>query len=170
MTGALSFLIAPAFGLEHPYSSTRLKPSNWNTTHITCVDSCVDSCVDCCLRTYVDATPTFNHMESLLAGSLHLQSLAQVLLCVLTAYLIAGGCYRLYFSPLAKFPGPRLAALTHWVEFYYDLVKGGRFQHQIGEWHQQYGKSLPFPSAVTSSSPLVVLACVSRLTCARTDH
>ncbi|KAI4220486.1 MAG: hypothetical protein L6R36_007588 [Xanthoria steineri] len=78
-------------------------------------------------------------MESLLAGSLHLQSLAQVLLCVFTVYLIAGGCYRLYFSPLAKFPGPRLAALTHWVEFYYDLVKGGRFQHQIGEWHQQYG-------------------------------
>lgn len=82
-------------------------------------------------------------MESLLGGSLHLQSLAQVLLCGFTVYLIAGGCYRLFFSPLAKFPGPRLAALTSWVEFYYDLVKGGRFQHQIGVWHQQYGKSLP---------------------------
>lgn len=109
-------------------------------------------------------------MESLLAGSLHLQSLAQVLLCVLTVYLIAGGCYRLYFSPLAKFPGPRLAALTHWVEFYYDLVKGGRFQHQIGEWHQQYGKSLPFSFSSDFLLAIGRLGLRSRFTCARTDH
>jgi hypothetical protein len=32
----------------------------------------------------------------------------------LVLYLIAGSIYRLYFSPVSKFPGPKLAALTFW--------------------------------------------------------
>lgn len=34
----------------------------------------------------------------------------------LVVYLVSGAVYRLYFSPVAKFPGPRLAALTLWHE------------------------------------------------------
>lgn len=55
-------------------------------------------------------------------------------------YFISLSVYRLYFSPLAKFPGPKLAALTQWVEAYYELkAPGGQFWRQYRKWHEQYG-------------------------------
>lgn len=56
-------------------------------------------------------------------------------------YLVSLALYRLYFSPLAKFPGPRLAALTNWYEFYYDVVREGEFTWQIQKLHRVYGKT-----------------------------
>lgn len=47
---------------------------------------------------------------------------------------------RLYLSPLAKFPGPKLAALTLWYEFYYDVIKGGKYTWEIGRMHWKYGR------------------------------
>ncbi|EEH06444.1 benzoate 4-monooxygenase cytochrome P450 [Histoplasma capsulatum G186AR] len=44
----------------------------------------------------------------------------------------------LYLSPLAKFPGPKLAAATLWYEFYYDAVRRGRYTFKIKELHQKY--------------------------------
>ncbi|KAL8853948.1 MAG: hypothetical protein Q9221_001256 [Calogaya cf. arnoldii] len=61
------------------------------------------------------------------------------MLGAVATYVVAGVFYRLYISPLAQFPGPRLAASTYWFEFYYDLIKGGRFQSQIAKMHEQYG-------------------------------
>lgn len=58
----------------------------------------------------------------------------------LVAYLIGGAIYRLYFSPLARFPGPRLAALTLWYEFYYDVVCKGRYTWEIQKMHEKYGR------------------------------
>ncbi|KAK0646805.1 cytochrome P450 family protein [Cercophora newfieldiana] len=46
---------------------------------------------------------------------------------------------RLVLSPLANFPGPRLAALTNWYEFYYDVILQGKFTSHIQQLHKQYG-------------------------------
>ena len=48
--------------------------------------------------------------------------------------------YRLYFSPLAKFPGSKLAAATGWVETYHDAFRGGQFIFKVEEWHAKYGE------------------------------
>lgn len=57
-------------------------------------------------------------------------------------YLFAGAVYRLYLSPLASFPGPKLAAVTLWYEFYYDVVQQGRYIWRIKEMHEKYGTCL----------------------------
>ena len=65
----------------------------------------------------------------------YLQSLAIILL-LWTAY---GVVYRLYLHPLSHFPGPKLAIVTYWYEFYYDAIKRGRYTWKIKELHDQYG-------------------------------
>ncbi|KAF5844026.1 hypothetical protein GGP41_009352 [Bipolaris sorokiniana] len=58
-------------------------------------------------------------------------------------YCLAIAIYRLFFSPLAKFPGPKLAGVTGWYEGYYDIFinggEGGQFARHIEKLHQQYG-------------------------------
>jgi len=46
-----------------------------------------------------------------------------------------------YLSPLAAFPGPKLAALTVAYQAYYDIWLGGQFFKQIDELHKKFGKS-----------------------------
>ncbi|KAI9372947.1 cytochrome P450 [Aspergillus egyptiacus] len=54
-------------------------------------------------------------------------------------WTLAESIRRLYFHPLAHIPGPRLAALTWWYEFYYDAIKPGQYVFKIQELHRQYG-------------------------------
>lgn len=53
--------------------------------------------------------------------------------------------YNLYFHPLAKFPGPWWAAISHGHEFYFDVILYGRFFKQIEKMREKYGTTLPFP-------------------------
>lgn len=61
---------------------------------------------------------------------------------LLVIYLVGLGLYRLYWSPLAGYPGPKLAALSNWYEFYYDVILQGKFTLHIQELHKQYGQVL----------------------------
>lgn len=59
---------------------------------------------------------------------------------VIIAWTAYGAVWRLYLSPLSRFPGPKLAALTLWYEFYYDVVKQGMYLWEIERLHSIYGK------------------------------
>ncbi|TGO33321.1 hypothetical protein BHYA_0252g00020 [Botrytis hyacinthi] len=52
---------------------------------------------------------------------------------------IAEATRRLYFHSLAHIPGPKLAALTWWYEFYFDVIQPGQYVFKIQELHKQYG-------------------------------
>ena len=54
-------------------------------------------------------------------------------------YQASKAIYRLYFHHLAKFPGPKLAALTSWYEFYYDGILPGQYVFEIERMHAKYG-------------------------------
>lgn len=62
-------------------------------------------------------------------------------ICLSIVMYVGGGViYRLYFSPLSKFPGPKLAAATLWYEFYYDAICKGRYTFKIMDLHRKYGE------------------------------
>ncbi|TGO48155.1 hypothetical protein BCON_0249g00030 [Botryotinia convoluta] len=52
---------------------------------------------------------------------------------------IAEATRRLYVHSLADIPGPKLAALTWWYEFYFDVIQPGQYVFKIQELHKQYG-------------------------------
>ena len=56
-------------------------------------------------------------------------------------YVIGLAVYRLYLHPLAKYPGPKLAALSRWYEFYYEVLPlKGQFTFHIQDLHRKYGR------------------------------
>lgn len=82
---------------------------------------------------------------------------------VVLVWLGALAAYRLYFSPLARFPGPTLAALTGWYETYYDCIKEGSFWIQVEQMHKQYGKHLYY--SFNPVAQLRHLTALSRTNC-----
>ena len=77
------------------------------------------------------------------AQSLSLTAKVLFVFSVYVLYCSAVAIYRLYLSPLAKFPGPKLAAITDWYETYFELFRGigGQYTFQIQRLHEQYGMS-----------------------------
>lgn len=76
-------------------------------------------------------------LEILSGGALHLWT---SLVLAFTVYIVLLYAYRLFLHPLASFPGPSLAALTHWYEFYYDFCSpGGQYIFVIRDMHAKYG-------------------------------
>lgn len=68
-------------------------------------------------------------------------------------YWIGVIAYRLYFHPLAKFPGPKIAAATFIYEFYWDFAGHGAYLFKTEDMHERYGgftNSKPVQSACTT--------------------
>ncbi len=63
-------------------------------------------------------------------------------LVALGLYALSLTIYRLVLSPLAKFPGPKLAALTRKYESYYEAVENYEYLWKIKQMHETYGELL----------------------------
>lgn len=81
---------------------------------------------------------------------------AVAFLFVVFVYIIGIAIYRLYLSPIAKFPGPPLAAVTYLYELYYDIVKRGKYTFKIRDLHARYGSSKSFPSVNELKQSLLI--------------
>lgn len=67
---------------------------------------------------------------------------------ILSCGLIALGyaiLYRLYLSPLARFPGPKLAACSKAYQFYFDVIKRGKLPWELIRLHESYGRTCLHP-------------------------
>lgn len=64
-----------------------------------------------------------------------------LILALTVLSLLSWAVYTLFLHPLAKVPGPKLAALTSLHELYYDCIQGGGGQHafKMREMHDIYG-------------------------------
>ena len=83
--------------------------------------------------------PALNLIETALAGKWGYLAVGSVAIFLLYAFITV--IYRLYFSPLAGFPGPKIAAATGWYEFYFDVIKRGRYIYEIEKMHHKYGNN-----------------------------
>lgn len=63
-------------------------------------------------------------------------------MAIVPGWFIATVIYRLYFHPLAHFPGPKIAAATYLYEGGWDYFGKGAYIHQIERMHQKYGQWL----------------------------
>lgn len=89
------------------------------------------------------ASPTFGDLvASFTMAAVTMSTLIWVSIWFGISSLLALAFYRLCLSPLAKFPGPKLAALTGAYEGYFDCLKdgGGRFYIEVNRMHDQYGE------------------------------
>lgn len=66
-------------------------------------------------------------------------SLTQLALLVGALYYIVILIRRVYFSPISHIPGPKLAAASHWYQFYYDVALKGQYIWKVRDLHEKYG-------------------------------
>jgi hypothetical protein len=84
------------------------------------------------------ASNTFMAVQETIAA-LTWQQTGCLLAGIWLIYLVQLVIWRLWLSPLAHIPGPKLAALTQYYEFYYDFVLGGQYTYKIIDMHERYG-------------------------------
>lgn len=98
------------------------------------------------LFAYIDyhqrhSTGNMDSLQGDLSLDTYIHQSGLLLLLVLVSACAGLVIQRLVFSPLASFPGPKLAAASIWYEFYYDVVKRGSYFREIARMHSKYGES-----------------------------
>jgi hypothetical protein len=79
--------------------------------------------------------------DTLQVAALSKSAIAGALLACFALYYLVVAIHRLYVSQYAKFPGPKLAALTYGYMFYYDVIAGdGQYMYKIKDLHEEYSK------------------------------
>lgn len=75
----------------------------------------------------------------------HLRSIAleplECLSVVAVVWILGFVVTRLYLHPLSKFPGPRIAAVTRWYEFYHDVLRDGTYVKYYPKLHKKLGSN-----------------------------
>lgn len=80
----------------------------------------------------------------------------QSIVATIVLYYVTLALYRLYLHPLARFPGPKLAAVTRLYEGYYDLYQRGQYTFKIAELHKQYGEEDLVPGSHDASTYMLL--------------
>ena len=88
----------------------------------------------------LDTCDIFHHSWLRQAEGFELKYLLSTAVGVFVVKHLCTIVYRLYFSPLAAFPGPKLAASTSLYEFWFDYVKSATYFAEIERMHKVYGK------------------------------
>lgn len=57
-------------------------------------------------------------------------------------YFLGTCFYNLFLHPLRKIPGPALAAIGPYLEFYHEVWRDGQYIWEIEKMHEKYGKSI----------------------------
>ncbi|KAJ4323564.1 hypothetical protein N0V84_004305 [Fusarium piperis] len=68
------------------------------------------------------------------------------------SYLTCKVIYNLFFHPLSKFPGPKIAAIGTYYEFYHDVIRDGTYLWRIEEMHRKYGNEHPLLSLLGTAN------------------
>lgn len=81
-----------------------------------------------------------------------------IILLLLSVFVISRMIYRLFWHPLAKFPGPKLAAATNLYGAYYDLIHCGSLCRQVARLHVTYGM---ISYSINHTRPLIGIQALS---------
>ncbi|KZL77279.1 cytochrome p450 [Colletotrichum incanum] len=84
-------------------------------------------------------TLMLNGLKTVYGQTLEPHMWLALLMGVWTTYVLAIAIYRLYFHPLARFPGPKIAAVTHLYEIAWDYFGKGAYLYEIERLHRKYG-------------------------------
>jgi hypothetical protein len=80
-----------------------------------------------------------NVVEAIAEHPLLATSWPMLLLLGWLSYLVTRSIYRVFLSPIAHIPGPKLAAVTRWYEAYYEIALSGQYSFHINKLHDKYG-------------------------------